>query len=218
MAQRCFPYGADGVPATGAVETESTFKRCDRSSRGMGLRSWVGGLFAAGTADANPEDDPELSVDVERRAGSIMEHYGFSGEKARRIAEILAAELAREEGYARTMIADRIGRELDVDEDRARTVVDTEVTSIRNLARVREFARQGSGGVRFRWVDPHDRDESPVCADIRAAIDDQGAVTLEELEALIREAAAAHDEGTPDRAADLIPHEGCRHTVVRHVA
>lgn len=183
----------------------------------MGLRSWVGGLFGGGTDGANSEDGPELSVDVERRAGSIMEHYGFSGQEARRTAEILAEELTREEGYARTMITDRIGRELDVDEDRARTIVDTEVTSIRNLARVREFTRQGGDGVRFRWVDPHGRDESPVCADIRAAIDDRGPVTLAELETLIREAAAAHDEGTPDRAADLIPHEECRHTVVRHV-
>lgn len=181
----------------------------------MGLRNWVTGLFASDETDADEEADPV--VDVGRRAGAIMEHYGLAGPEARRAAEILAAEMTREEGYARPMIADRLARELDLDEDRARTIVDTEVASIRNRARVGEFVRQSGRDVELRWVDSVGSDDSPVCAAIRTEIDERGAVTLSELESIIREAAAAHDEGTPERAEDLIPHEGCRHTVVRHM-
>ena len=88
-------------------------------------------------------------------------------------------------------------------------IVDTEVASIRNLARVRKFTAQAGGDVRFRWVDSVGTDDSPVCADVRRAIDDRGPVTLDELRECLREAAAEHDEGTPDRADDLIPHERC---------
>jgi hypothetical protein len=189
----------------------------------MGLRSWFAGLLRAdedaGAAghDGDGEVELELVVDVDRRAGAIMEHYGLDGEDARRIAEILDAELGREEGYARTMIVDRVARELDMDEDRARTVVDTEVASVRNLARVRKFERQTDGQARFRWVDSVGRDDSPVCADVRSAIDERGPVSRPELEAVIRDAASDHEEGTPARADDLVPHESCRHTVVRHV-
>jgi hypothetical protein len=184
----------------------------------MGLRSWFTGLLEEG-GDSSGDDDVELDllVDVERRAGAIVQHYDCSGEQARRIAEILAGELTREEGYARRMIADRVRRELDLDEDLARTIVDTEVASIRNLARVRKFTAQTEGDARFRWIDSVGRDDSPVCSDVRDAIEERGPVDLAELRELIREAASDHESGTPDRADDLIPHESCRHTVVRHV-
>ncbi|WP_336002149.1 hypothetical protein [Halorientalis halophila] len=186
----------------------------------MGLRDWVTGLLGEGESGAGGSDGDgglDLVVDVERRAGAILEHYGLPGEEARRVAEILAAELTREEGYARSMIADRVVRELDLDEERARTVVDTEVASIRNLARVRRYTEQAGGDVRFRWVDSVGQDDSPVCADVRAAIDDRGPVSLDELRELIRDAASEHSSGTPERADDLVPHERCRHTVVRHL-
>lgn len=185
----------------------------------MGLRSWLTGLFEAESEATGEADDDqlELAVDVERRAGTIMEHYDLSGEDARAVAEILAEELTREEGYARPMIADRIVREIDLDEERAKELVDTEVASVRNLARVRHYSAQTEGEVRFRWLDSVGRDDSPVCADIRAAIDDDGPVTLAELRTLVRETAAEHEDGTPERADDLVPHEQCRHTVVRHV-
>lgn len=184
----------------------------------MGLRSWVSGLLDDGSGGNSTEDGQlELDVDVERRAGAIVEQYGLAAEDARRLAEILAGELTREDGYTRRMIADRVARETDVDGDQARTVVDTEVASIRNLARVRKFTRQSGETVRFRWIDSVGADESPVCADVRAAIDEAGAVTLDELEDIIEEAASDHEEGTPERADDLIPHEQCRHTVVRHM-
>ncbi|RXK51937.1 hypothetical protein [Halorientalis pallida] len=200
----------------------------------MGLRSWVTGLLGDGveaTEDSEGRSPSvsrpqagdagdgqlELAVDVERRAGSILEHYGLSGEDARQVAEILSAELAREEGYARSMIADRVARELDMDADRARTIVDTEVASIRNLARVRKFTEQAGDEVRFRWIDSVGNDDSPVCADVRTAIDERGPVSLGELQSIIREAAGEHPSGTPERADDLVPHEQCRHTVVRHV-
>ncbi|MFB6143021.1 MAG: hypothetical protein ABEJ30_06730 [Halorientalis sp.] len=184
----------------------------------MGLRSLLDDLLGAESGSEATEEggELELRVDVERRAGAIMEHYGLSGEDARQVAEILATELGREEGYARTMVADRVARELDVSEERARTIVDSEVASVRNLARARQFREQEGHDVRVRWVDSMGTDDSPVCADVRAAIDERGAVTLEELREIIREAAADHPEGTPERADDLLPHEGCRHTVVRH--
>jgi hypothetical protein len=187
----------------------------------MGLRSWVAGLFE--TAETTEDDDDsgevglELVVDVDRRAGAIMEHYGLSGEDARAVAEILDEELSREEGYARTMIVDRVARELEMDESRTKTIVDTEVASVRNLARVRKFERQTDGQARFRWVDSVGRDDSPVCAAVRDAIDERGPVSRSELETVIREAASDHESGTPARADDLVPHESCRHTVVRHV-
>ena len=189
----------------------------------MGLRNWFTGLLRAeggpdgDGSDGDGEAELQLAVDVDRRAGAIMEHYGLDGEDARQVAEILDAELSREEGYARTMIVDRVARELDMDEDRAKTIVDTEVASVRNLARVRKFERQTDGQARFRWVDSVGRDDSPVCADVRAAIDERGPVARSELEDVIRDAASDHDDGTPARADDLIPHESCRHTVVRHV-
>ena len=187
----------------------------------MGLRSWVSGLLGDEGDAAEDEDGDdgqlELAVDVERRAGSILEHYGLAGEDARQVAEILSAELAREEGYARSMIADRVARELDLGEERARTIVDTEVASIRNLARVRTFTEQAGEEVQFRWVDSVGKDDSPVCADVRAEIDERGPVSLGELQSIIREVAADHPSGTPERADDLVPHEQCRHTVVRHV-
>jgi hypothetical protein len=170
-----------------------------------------------GATDDDGDSEPDLVVDVERRAGAILEHYGLSGEDARQVAEILAAELAREEGYARSMIADRVARELDIGEDRARTIVDTEVASVRNLSRVRRFREQVGTDVRFRWVDSVGQDDSPVCADVRAAIDERGPVTFEELRSVVRGAASEYPSGTPERADDLVPHEQCRHTVVRHV-
>ena len=182
----------------------------------MGLRNWVSDLL--GDDDGGESDGGlDLVVDVERRAGSILEHYGLSGEDARRVAEILAAELAREEGYARTKIADRVARELDVDEDRARALVDTEVASVRNLARVRKFVSQSGEDVRVRWVDSVGNDDSPVCAAVRDRIDEQGAVTVGELREILGEAASDHETGTPGRTDDLVPHEGCRHAVVRHM-
>lgn len=182
----------------------------------MGLRDWVSGLLEEDRGDES-DGGLDLVVDVERRAGSILEHYGLSGEDARQVAEILAAELAREEGYARTMIADRVARELDMDEDRARTIVDTEVASVRNLARVRKFVGQSGEDVRVRWVDSVGTDDSPVCAAVRDRIDEEGAVTVDRLREILRAAASDHGSGTPERADDLVPHEGCRHTVVRHV-
>lgn len=199
-------------------ETRATFNMGASKVVYMGLRSWLTELFEDGSAASDPaEAELELLVDVERRAGAIMDHYGLEGRDARTVAEILAAELTREEGYARTMIADRVERELDVDPDRARLIVDTEVASIRNKARVRKFTQQADGEPRFRWVDSVGQDDSPVCAAIRAAIDEHGPVTLATLEDLIRDAASEHAEGTPDRADDLVPHEQCRHTVVRHM-
>ena len=188
----------------------------------MGIRSWLAELLGGpetetASAEANEEVTLELVVDVDRRAGAIMEHYGLDGEEARQVAEILDAELTREEGYARTMIVDRLTRELDLAASRAKTIVDTEVASVRNLARVRKYERQTDGKARFRWVDSVGKDDSPVCAAVRDAIDDRGPVSQAELIDLIREAAGDHDEGTPERADDLIPHESCRHTVVRHV-
>ncbi|MFB6165057.1 MAG: hypothetical protein ABEJ31_07850 [Haloarculaceae archaeon] len=183
----------------------------------MGLRRWVAGLVGGDASAAEQSPALELSVDVPARAASIEAHYGLAAADARRVAEILQAELGREEGYARTMIADRIAREVDLDPAVARTVVDTEVASIRTLARAEKFARQADGEVRYRWVDSVGRDDSPVCADVRAAIDERGPVTRDELVELLREAAAGHESGTPERADDLIPHERCRHTVVRHV-
>lgn len=187
----------------------------------MGLRRWVTGLFTAderGSDGESTDSGPGLSVDVDHRADAIERHYDLPAADAHRLAEILAAEVERPEGYTRTMIADRVIRELDLSEGRARTIVDTEVRSIRTLARVAQFTRQSDGTVSFRWVDSAGRDDSPVCADIRAAIDEDGPVTLERLRELVREAARSHEEGTPERAEDLIPHESCRHTVVRHFA
>jgi len=186
----------------------------------MGLRSWVTELFTSADAssDEGAEESPLLlDVDVPRRAEAIANHYGLPAAAARRIADILDAELSREEGYARTMIVDRVTREVDVDEDRARTVVDTEVASVRNLARVRTFTAEGDGAVRFRWVDSVGTDDSPVCAAVRETIDENGPVTLPELREAIRTAASDHESGTPERADDLVPHESCRHTVIRHV-
>ncbi|WP_136716431.1 hypothetical protein [Halorientalis salina] len=187
----------------------------------MGLRSWVTELFAAGDGSddggAETEGELDLTVDVSRRAATITDHYGLAADDAQRLAEVLDAELTREDGYARTMIVDRVTRDLDVDADLARTIVDTEVASVRNLARVRRFRAQSDGDVRFRWVDSVGTDDSPVCADVRATIDEGGPVTLEELREAIRAAARDHEAGTPERAEDLIPHESCRHTVVRHL-
>jgi hypothetical protein len=91
------------------------------------------------------------------------------------------------------------------------------VASIRNLARVRKFTEQAGEDVRFRWIDSVGQDDSPVCRTVRDAIDDRGPVGLTELRSIIREAASEHPSGTPERADDLVPHEQCRHTVVRHV-
>jgi hypothetical protein len=186
----------------------------------MGLRSWVAELLTPSEptgGDDETERDLLLEVDVPRRAGAIMDHYGLADEDARRIAEILDTELTRDDGYARAMIVDRITREVDVDEDGARTIVDTEVASIRNLARARKFTARSDGDARLRWVDSLGNDDSPVCADVRATIDEGGPVTLAELREAIRSAARDHESGTPERAEDLIPHESCRHTVVRHI-
>lgn len=194
----------------------------------MGLRDWVSGLLGgapAGDEDpsgAGPPADADdgglrLSVDVDRRAAAIAGQYDLPEADARRLAEILADEVEREAGYAREMIADRVGRELDLDAERARAIVDTEVASIRNLARAERFERLGGDDVRVRWVDSAGRDDSPVCADVRGAIDERGPVTVDELRELLRDAAGAHPDGTPERADDLVPHERCRHTPVRHV-
>jgi len=187
----------------------------------MGLRSWVTRFLTpaeSSEADESGRDQGlALAVDVERRAGAMLDHYDLAAEDARRIAEILDEAVSREEGYARTMIVDRVTREVDVDEERARTIVDSEVASIRNLARVRKFTAGTDGAVRFRWGDSTGTDESPVCADVRATIDEEGPVTLAELRELIQRAASDHESGTPERAEDLIPHESCRHTVVRHI-
>lgn len=184
----------------------------------MGLRRWVSGLLGNEESPADEDDDqPELAVDVPRRAGAIMEHYDLSGEDARQVAEILAAELGREAGYARGMIADRVAREVDLDDDLARRIVDTEVASIRNRSRVRSFDEAANGTARLRWIDSVGTDDSPVCADVRATIDERGPVPADELRDIIRETASDYESGTPDRADDLVPHEGCRHTVVRHV-
>lgn len=183
----------------------------------MGFRRWVSGLF---TVESEQEDDTDqgldLTVDVARRGEAISGHYDLAGEDARRIAEIVDEAVSREDGYTRTMIVDQITREVDIDEGRARTVVDTEVASVRNLARVEQFTADGDEEIRFRWIDSVGTDDSPVCADVRRAIDESGPVTLAELRETIREAASDHESGTPERADDLIPHASCRHTVVRH--
>lgn len=202
------------------VEIRPGFMLAAAQDDSMGFRSWLSGLIeseSSGTDETRGDGQLELEVDVERRAGAVMEHYGLSGEDARQVAEILAAELTRKEGYAKPMIVDRLTRELDVDEELARTVVETEVASVRNQARVRRYAEQVDGKPRFRWVDSVGRDTSEVCADVRAAIDERGPVTHSELQDVIREAASDNEEGTPDRADDLVPHERCRHTVVRHM-
>lgn len=187
----------------------------------MGIREFISGLLGSGASagEAGEAGDEERgpSVDIEQRASAIETHYGLDASTARGITERFAAAQDREDGYSRTMLVDQCTREFDLDEGLARTVVDTEVASLRRLETISALEGKNSDDVRVRWVDPVGRDDSPVCAAIRARVDEEGAVTPGELREVIRTAAADHESGTPERADDLIPHTGCSHTVVRHV-
>jgi hypothetical protein len=190
----------------------------------MGIREFVAGLLGSSeSADESREggaasgEQQGPSVDIERRASAIAAQYGLDASTARGITERLAAARDREDGYSRTMLVDQFTRELDLDEELARTVVDTEVASLRRLETISALEGKNSREVRVRWVDPVGRDDSPVCAAVRDRVDEEGAVTPEELREVLRGAATGHESGTPERAEDLIPHTGCSHTVVRHV-
>lgn len=159
-------------------------------------------------------------VDIERRSRIIVEHYdGVSQEEATRIAELLKEHLTGTFS-PRDLQAD-VETEVDFPHEQIETLVRTEVGSIQTMDRVRGYQdRPGFEEHVFKWTGASDSRTSPICTEVKEEIEARGgAVPLDELQELLRTKAEKYrDEGgTLERMDHWVPHEKCRHIVVRHV-
>lgn len=185
------------------------------------------------TTDSGADEEPEVSgafevpawavedrVNVEERTGIIHEHYDeVNKEQARVIAEKLKEDMADTSGYTMDSIRYDLEDTLDLPDELIYTIVWTETSSIELMDTVSGYLDDDAPRYSYKIsVSDDDRTHS-ICREAAREIEEQSGVGLEELtRILITKAEKYKDEGgTPERMEHWVPHERCRHSVVRQV-
>lgn len=181
----------------------------------MGLFDVVRSLFG----DEKSEEygpfnlPPRDRVDVTRRARLIHTNYDVDEAEAEEIARILANHLNSSQYNPRDVISE-IKSSTDMPPDSVEPLVQQQIRSVQFEDSVRRYQQSGVD-VKVEWMLPGDGDVSPVCKDASDQIDSRGgAVTIEELNHILRGCAEKYPDGTPELMDFWIPHEGnCRCTI-----
>jgi hypothetical protein len=171
-------------------------------------------------ASADPFTAPESAVEdrvsVSKRTEIIIEHYdGVTGREAKQIAQTLKKHLEEPEGYSARDMINEIDSAVDLDEELIETIVLTENASISNMNTIEDYMEREADDWVYKITVSDDG--HPICTDARDKIESKGGVSLEELARILIENAEEHEEGTPKRMDHWVPHERCKHRVVRHV-
>ena len=122
--------------------------------------------------------------------------------------------------YTVDSIAKKIAKETGIDFDQARTIVRTESTGISNNLRDRRYReRDPDGNFRYDWIGPNDFRTTQICKNITSRIASEGhgkGVSLDRLHEIVKEE-SLKGNGPGWQYRDLLPHIGCRHSLVRVV-
>jgi len=183
------------------------------------------GLIDRLFGNTRTEEEPSETIpqydwnDVNARSEAIHQYYeGIPKSQAQQIAEILCRKLT-EGNYGMRGIADEVTEHTGLDEDRAFTILGTESTAMSNLRQVQSYSsRANSQEYVYQWMGPDDHRTTEICTGIKRDIESRdGDVPLTMLQSLIKEHASQHENGTPERASEFLPHRECRHMITRHV-
>lgn len=186
----------------------------------MGLNEWLR-IFRGSIQEENIRSDFTQYTwnDIDVRANKIERHFeDISPTDAQVVAEVMCERLT-EGGFSMRSIADEIMARTNLREERTFELVNTESTAMSNLRRVQSYTEhRGSSDYVYQWSGPEDHRTTKICSGIKGDIESRGgAVSLDQLRSIIREHAKQHEDGTPDRADEFVPHRECRHVLVRHV-
>lgn len=196
------------------------------------VKSTLGGE-EADEPEPEPDEEPEVSgafevpewavedrVDVEKRTEIIHQHYDpVDEEQARVIAEKLKDEMEDTSGYTMDSIRYDLEDTLDLSDELIYTIAWTETSSIELLDAVSGYLEDDAPRYSYKISVSNDDRTHPICREAAAEIEEQGGVGLKELTRILLEKVEKYEDegGTPGRMAHWVPHERCRHTVVRQV-
>lgn len=161
---------------------------------------------------------PEDSIDPDYLQDTIVDYYDVSEPDAEVTAVCIKEGYFEGYGYDKiTRNAKEAGVELERDE--IHTIVWSELGGVqtrRNIADAHERVTESDFVIGVEWSVPDDeRGCSPVCEATAEEIDDRGgAVSVPELQKILRRNAEKNDDGTPKRMDNWIPHKECRCTVI----
>lgn len=163
-------------------------------------------------------EPPKDTIDLDDLKASIIEYHRASEADA----DVISSKI--EEGYSEGYGYDKIVRNaqdegLSIDRDETHTIVWTEFAGIqmrRNAGDAHEQVVKSDFVRGVEWSVP---DDDRGCSDVCEATADEisnrgGAVSVPELQSILRSKAKQYDDGMPERVDDWIPTKECRCTII----
>lgn len=137
---------------------------------------------------------------------------------------ILDEVITQPQGWTLRELTEAIQDHFGVEQGKATGMAADTSHSLLNVAREQAYRdMEGSEQFVYDWIGPSDHRTTPVCREIKQAIEDKGgAVTMSTLQSILMRTAqqyegTAEGGGTPQLVDDWTPHFQCRHTFVRRV-
>lgn len=171
-----------------------------------------------GDVDGDIQDWVEAVLEVGDPMADPTQYDAMSAAGVEMVQREIEQSLLQHQGWSLKSIQERVQNRVRwLDNRQAKTIVLMEVQSVMNAARDAAYrARPDFDQMIFRWDGP-DPPGSEVCKEIVDEIESRGgAVAYEVLLSILEEKASDLQDkgGKPGRARDLVPHFGCRRTIM----
>ena len=173
------------------------------------LKNWI---FGDNKSESyGPFNPPARKrVNIDKRSKILQESHGFDDPYAKSISECLAKFLNETQYHPRD-ISKCIQNNTDLNSKRAQEITNEQIGGVTKINTLSRYQKTGVN-IGVEWMPPGDGDLSPVCDEIASEIESRGgAVAINSLYEIMRNAAENHKEGTPELVEYMIPHKGnCR--------
>jgi transposase len=214
---------AKRVPEKVTEQSDTIVERLDATYRNQiwpddlskAPRTWDGDEDVTGTVK-------DWVDDVMERMDPLHDQYsGVPALASLTVQKVIRKSLTQPQGWSVKSVANNLQTEFDwMGQDQADRIARQEVAAVLNTAKsvMLRAAEPTDETWLFRWEGPDDVHTSKICEAVKEEVESRGgAVPFDVLEDILYEKAREFDGdgGTPHRVEELVPHYGCRRTIVR---